>query len=205
MFSFLEEQFFHFFSFIKNHLAFGDFGLAIVFFALFIKIVLLPLEKRNLKYQQEMSLLQEKLKEIKEKYKKDQAMQQKKILELFKEKNINPLPGLFSLILQIPFLILVFRLIKTEVLLNSSGHLFLNVFNLSQPNPFFAFLTSAFQIIFQPIKQNQGIGSALNSYFFPLMSFIIFLQLPVGLLLYIFSNFLFSLLFSKIFLKNKNE
>lgn len=203
MFNLLENQFFSFFSFLKHYFAFGDFGFAIIIFALLVKIVLLPLERKNLKYQQEMNLIQKEIKEIKEKYKHDQALLQKKLIEIFKERKINPLGSIFLLFLQIPFLIFIFQLIKREVLLDSSNYLFLNILNLSRPNAFFAFLASSFQIFFQPIKESGGINSALNNYFFPLFSFIIFLQLPAGLLLYIFSNSIFSFLFSRIFFKNK--
>jgi len=203
MFSFFEEKFFYFFDFLKNYLAFGDFGFALILFAFLIKIILFPLEKIVQKNQKEIAEIQEEIKKIKKEYSQDLKLQQEKIVALFKEKKINPFLGTIPLFLQLPVFIFIYQLVKKEILINGSNYLFLGFLNLSSPYPPLAFLVSAVQLFFQKtsFSLEKNFFQSFTSYFFPILTFLILIQLPAGFLLYIFSNSTFSLIFQRFFKK----
>ena len=203
MFSFLEDKFFYFFDLLKNHFAFGDFGLAIILFAFLIKILFFPLEKIVQKNQKEISQIQEEIKKIKKENPKDLKLQQEKIIALFQERKINPFLGTLPLFLQLPIFIFIYQLVKKEILINGGNYLFLGFLNLSSPYPPLAFLVSVVQLFFQKtsLSFEKNFFQNFASYFFPILTFLILVQLPAGFLIYIFSNSTFSLIFQRFYKK----
>ena len=76
----------------------ASYGLAIIFFTILLKIVLYPLTLKQMKSMYMMQRLGPKIKEIQTKYKgKDPQKMQQKIMELYKEHNVNPLSGCLPL------------------------------------------------------------------------------------------------------------
>jgi len=89
----------------------ADFGLAIIVATVLIKFVFLPLSKKQIESQKQMTELQPKLKEIQEKHKNDKERQSKEIMALYRESGVNPLMGCFPIIIQIIFLIAIYQVI----------------------------------------------------------------------------------------------
>ena len=96
--------------FFYNTIAFGDFGLAIIFFTIFVRLLLYPLFSKSTRHQIIMQRLQPELKKIEEKHKGDRERQGKAMMELYKEHNFNPFFGFVFLFLQIPILITLYRI-----------------------------------------------------------------------------------------------
>lgn len=88
-----------------NLLPFFDAGLIIIVFTVIIKLIILPLSIKASKAQIEMKSTEKEIQLIKEKYKDDKTEQSIKIMELYKEKGINPFAGIFILLIQLPILI----------------------------------------------------------------------------------------------------
>lgn len=87
-----------------------NYGLAIIFFTVLVKLVLYPLTHKQMQSMIAMQQLAPKVKEIQEKYKaKDPQKMQQKIMELYKEHKINPLSGCLPLLIQMPILIALYR------------------------------------------------------------------------------------------------
>ena len=87
-----------------------NYGLAIVFLTILVKVVLYPLTLKQMRSMAIMQQLAPKVKEIQAKYKeKDPQKMQKKIMELYQEHNVNPLSGCLPLIIQLPILIALYR------------------------------------------------------------------------------------------------
>lgn len=80
----------------------ADVGIAIVILTVFVKIILFPLSKKAVRTQMVMKELEPELKKIKEKYKKNKQEQARKVMDLYKEKNINPLSGILIVFIQLP-------------------------------------------------------------------------------------------------------
>lgn len=89
----------------------ADFGLAIIAATILIKFLFLPLSKKQIESQKQMAEIQPKIKEIQEKYKHDKERQSKEIMAFYKESGVNPLMGCLPLVVQIVFLIAIYRVI----------------------------------------------------------------------------------------------
>ena len=60
-----------------------------------------------------MQLIAPQLKEVQNKYKDDRERQQREMLALYKENGVNPLASCFPFLLQIPFFIAVYSLLRS--------------------------------------------------------------------------------------------
>jgi YidC/Oxa1 family membrane protein insertase len=200
-----------------------DFGIAIIVLTLFIRLILYPSTNQALRSQMALSRLQPKVQEIQKRYKGDLAKQSQAILALYRQEKINPLSGIFPLLIQFPILIALFYVFQTfkdglspaELSLlyrpvslpTITSPLFLGVLNLAQPSFFLAILAGFFQYLqqkmFLPAKLNsvpqnpQGQFSQVlqkqMTYFFPILTVFILLKLPAALGLYWLSTTLFSI------------
>lgn len=89
----------------------GDFGIAIIAVTILLKAVLVPLSKKQIQSQKRMQEIQPKLKEIQLKYKNDKERQTKEVMKFYKENKVNPFSGCFPIIVQLIFLIAIYRVI----------------------------------------------------------------------------------------------
>lgn len=89
-----------------------DFGVAIIVLTILIRIALWPLVKRQLNHQKAMRDLQPEINKIKQKSKGDKQKESQMMVELFKEKDINPFASLGLALLQFPILIALYVVLK---------------------------------------------------------------------------------------------
>jgi YidC/Oxa1 family membrane protein insertase len=97
--------------FVYSVFSWKDFGVAIILVTLIIKFLLIPLSKKQIESQRKMQELQPKIKETQEKYKNDKEKQSRALLELYKENKTNPFSGCLPLIVQLVFLIAIYRVL----------------------------------------------------------------------------------------------
>jgi YidC/Oxa1 family membrane protein insertase len=107
-------------------------GLAIIGLTFTVRLLVLPLSIRGIKSMRHMQLVAPELKEIQEKYKDDRERQQREMLALYKEHGVNPLASCFPFLLQIPFFIAVYQLLrgdtfKEDVIASGASQSFLGV------------------------------------------------------------------------------
>ncbi|MDX1639760.1 MAG: membrane protein insertase YidC [Balneolaceae bacterium] len=118
-----------YFGFIGDYM---NYGLAIILFAVLIKVVLYPLTKKSYKSMAAMKELQPQMKEIQEKYKDNPQKQQEATLKLYKKANVNPLGGCLPNLLQFPILITLWRFFQNSILIRQQE--FLWATDLSAPD-----------------------------------------------------------------------
>ena len=126
--------------FIYNTLPLHDFGVAIILVTVLIKLLLMPLSRKQIESQKKMQELQPKLKAIQDKYKNDKEKQTKAVMEFYKENKANPFSGCLPLIFQMVFLIAIYRVlfnISKNGLLANSADLYVFVHNPGPINRFF--------------------------------------------------------------------
>ncbi len=82
-----------------------NFGLAIILFTVIVRLLLWPLVKKQLHQVKQMRKVQPELKRIKKAAAGDKRKEQMMMLELYKERGINPFGQIGILLLQIPILI----------------------------------------------------------------------------------------------------
>ena len=90
----------------------GSYWLAIVIFTIIVKLLLIPLSFKQIQSTKAMNDIQPKLKQLQEKYKNDKETLNIKMMELYKEHNINPLAGCLPLLIQMPVLFGLFGVLR---------------------------------------------------------------------------------------------
>lgn len=101
----------NFFVILYNTAAFRDLGVAVVLFALIIKIALYPLSKKSIESQEKLQKLQPKLKELQTKY-PDKEEQAKAMMQFWQENKANPFSGCLPLLIQFPIIIAIFDVFR---------------------------------------------------------------------------------------------
>ena len=89
-----------------------DFGLAIIIFTILIRLILWPLASKQLHSQKKMQSLQGEISKIKVKAAGDKQKEQMMLMELYKEKEVNPFSACLPALLQFPILIAMFVVFK---------------------------------------------------------------------------------------------
>lgn len=89
-------------------------GLSIVMLTLTVRLFTLPLSLTGIRSMRRMQLVAPELKAVQEKYKDDRERQQREMLALYKEHGVNPLASCFPFLLQIPFFIAVYSLLRGD-------------------------------------------------------------------------------------------
>ncbi len=82
-----------------------DLGIAVILLTVIVKLALFPLSLKASRTQRVMKELEESMKELKEKYKDDREKQGRKLLELYRENNVNPFSSFLVMFIQIPIVL----------------------------------------------------------------------------------------------------
>lgn len=93
-----------FLNFIYNTMAFRYYGLAIIIFTLFIRLVLLPLYVKQYRSTSKMQLIQPQIQEIQKRYKNDKEKLNQEMMKVYQENKVNPAGGCLPLLIQMPIL-----------------------------------------------------------------------------------------------------
>ena len=93
----------------------SNYGIAIILFSILIKMAMLPISIKQQKTMKKSLKIQEKMKEIQNKYKNNPEKLNQETLELYKTENMSPFSGCFSAIAQIILLFAVFYLVRSPL------------------------------------------------------------------------------------------
>lgn len=88
-----------------------DFGVAIILLTMVIRFALWPIFAKQLHSQKKMQALQPEIARIRTEVKGDRQLEQARLMELYREKEINPLASCLPLVIQLPFLIALFAVL----------------------------------------------------------------------------------------------
>jgi YidC/Oxa1 family membrane protein insertase len=142
-FSFISEPFAKFLFFLMN--AFYQFthswGIAIIMLTIALRIMLYPLNAWSIKSTLRMQQIAPLVSAIQEKFKKDPKRAQMEVMSLYKEKKVNPLGGCLPMLIQMPFLIGMFDLLKSTFELRGASFIPGWIDNLSAPDVLFSWGT----------------------------------------------------------------
>ncbi len=114
-FAFISEPFAKFLFLLMQffHLITHSWGLSIILLTVALRIMLYPLNAWSIKSTARMQEISPQVKILQEKYKKDPKRAQIEIMNLYREKKVNPFTGCLPLLIQMPFLIGMFDLLKS--------------------------------------------------------------------------------------------
>lgn len=97
-----------------------DFGIAIIIFTVLVRLALWPLVSRQLHSSRAIQRLQPELQRLRNKYATDPQKMHKAVMELYKEKGINPLASLWPILIQLPLFIALFSVFNN---INKDGEI----------------------------------------------------------------------------------
>jgi YidC/Oxa1 family membrane protein insertase len=92
----------------------GSWGIAIILMTFTVRIVILPLTFKGVKSMQRLQTLQPAIKEIQARYKDDKQRMNQEIMAFYQREKVNPLGSCFPLLLQVPFFIALFYLLRSD-------------------------------------------------------------------------------------------
>lgn len=184
-----------------------NYGLAIIIFTIFMKVLLLPLNIKQTKSMKDMQRLQPELQKLNKKYKNNKEKLNEETLKLYKTFKVNPAGGCLPLLLQFPILIGLYQTLLNPAqwvftpdvfaaLMLNNGFSFLWINNLNQPDPYyilpilaalFTFITQKFTMAASPVTNPDDPNvktQKIMLYAMPLMIGWISISMPAGVALY---------------------
>ncbi len=99
-----------------------SYGMAIVLFAVLMKLVLYYPTKQQYQAMRDMQKIQPELARIQEEFKGDQQLSQQKQMELMRQHNVNPMAGCLPMVIQMPILFAIWRAIMMDQHLFESSY-----------------------------------------------------------------------------------
>ncbi len=108
-----------------------NYGVAIMLLTIIIRILFWPLTHKSTESMKRMQEVAPLVNELRAKFKDNPQRQQQAIMQLYKEKKINPLSGCLPILVQLPVLIALFNVLRGAIELRFAP--FLWIADLSEP------------------------------------------------------------------------
>ncbi|GAB4227373.1 MAG: membrane protein insertase YidC [Chlamydiales bacterium] len=139
-FAFISRPFVKLMLFLMNlfHSLTDSWALSIILLTVVLRIILYPLNAWSMKSMAMMQQVAPELEAIKKKHKKDPKRMQIEIASLYRDRGINPFSGCFPLLIQMPFLLGMFDLLKTSFELRGATFIPGWIDNLAAPDVLFS-------------------------------------------------------------------
>ena len=139
-FSFISEPFAKFLFILMKffYQITSSWGFSIILLTLALRLMLYPLNAWSIRSTMRMQEVSPLITSLQEKYKKDPKRLQAEIMKVYREKQINPLTGCFPLLIQMPFLIGMFDLLKSAFELRGASFIPGWITNLTAPDVVFS-------------------------------------------------------------------
>jgi YidC/Oxa1 family membrane protein insertase len=173
-----------------------SYGLAILLIAAFVKVITTPLTNRQIKNMREMQALQPLISELQRKFKNDRDAMMRAQMKLFKEHKVNPMGGCLPILVQMPFLIWVYRAVWAYNW-QFEGTSFLWILNLAKPDTPLLILYAVSLFFSQKLTTpptadpQQQQMQRMMAYIFPIMFLFLFKFMPAAFILYWFAQNVF--------------
>lgn len=139
-FTFISEPFAKFLWILMQffHGITNSWALSIILLTVCLRIILYPLNNWSTKSMAAMQQIAPEVTAIQEKHKKDPKKAQMEIVNLYREKGINPMSGCLPLLIQMPFLIGMFDLLKSSFALRGASFIPGWIDDLTAPDVLFS-------------------------------------------------------------------
>lgn len=92
----------------------ANYGVAIILLTLVIRMFVFPLTWKSMISMKKMQKLAPEMEKLKEEYKETPEEFQKKMMEMYRERGVNPLGGCLPLLFQMPVFIALYRMLATS-------------------------------------------------------------------------------------------
>ena len=167
---------------------FQNWGLAIIFLTVILKIATWPLSAKAYVSMGKMRELAPKMQQLQEKHGDNRQAMSQELMEIYKKEGVNPLGGCLPMLAQMPFFLAFYWVLLETVELRHSPF-FLWIDDLSAMDPYYVLplLNGAGMYLSQkltPTPPNTDPMQAQMMKLFPLVFAVIFAWFPSGLVLY---------------------
>ena len=167
---------------------FQNWGLAIIFLTVILKIATWPLSAKAYVSMGKMRELAPKMQQLQEKHGDNRQAMSQELMEIYKREGVNPLGGCLPMLAQMPFFLAFYWVLLETVELRHSPF-FLWIDDLSAMDPYYVLplLNGAGMYLSQkltPTPPNADPMQAQMMKLFPLIFAVIFAWFPSGLVLY---------------------
>ena len=176
----------------KIHGMVANWGVAIILLTVVVKVLLIPLTHRAMVGQEAMKKLQPKIEELKKKFPEDKERQQMEMMKAYQEAGVNPFGSCLMILVQLPVWAALFTTLRNsyELYLEPFTSHFISDLTIRDPTYLLPVLLGVSQIItsrLQPPALDPA-QQRMMVWFMPIFFTVIMLNYPAGLLLYIFTN-----------------
>jgi YidC/Oxa1 family membrane protein insertase len=177
------------------HRMFDNWGWAIIFLTLSVKVLFYKLSETSYRSMAKMRKVAPRMQSLKERFGDDRQGMSQAMMKMYKEEKINPLGGCLPIVVQIPvFIALYWVLLETVEMRNAPFALWIT--NLSVKDPYFILPLIMGVSMFVQQKLNPAPIDPMQQKIFqimPIMFTVFFAFFPAGLVLYWVVNNLLSI------------
>jgi YidC/Oxa1 family membrane protein insertase len=185
-----------------------NWGLAIILLTLLLTLLLFPFRIKQILSMKKMAVVQPKIKEIQEKYKRykktdpKRAEMNQEVMAVYKAHNVNPLGGCLPLLLQMPLLFAFYSLLAYSIELRQAPF-FGWIQDLAQKDPYYVLpiIMGVTMLISQkmtPMTPGTDPTQAKMMMLMPVIFTVMFFNVSSGLNLYFLCSNIFQIGFQKV-------
>ena len=174
----------------------GNLAWAIIIVTILIRLLLHPLQVRQVRLMEQMKELTQKVQELEKKYKGQPQEYQQRVAELYRDNDVNPGMGCLAMLIPIPFFVIFYRVLRDTAFIGGMpeaavGFLWIKDFALPDPwaLPILSAVTtwlSSRQTVTDPSQKTMAI-------MMPLLMGWIAMKMPAGAALYWVTNNIVSI------------
>jgi YidC/Oxa1 family membrane protein insertase len=189
----LSDPLFWLLKFIHEYI--GNWGWAIIFVTLIIKLVFFKLSEAAYRSMAKMRKFQPKIQQLKERYGSDKQRMSQAMMDLYKKEKINPLGGCLPMLVQIPVFIALYWVLLESVELRQAPFI-LWIDDLSAKDPYYVLPLIMGISMFVQQKLNPAPMDPMQAKilsFLPIVFTLFFAFFPSGLVLYWVANNILSI------------
>lgn len=180
--------------FREIHRFIANWGIVLIIFSLFMKLVLYPLTKSSMDSMKKVSDLQPKINALREKYKNDPQKLQEETMALYKREKVNPFGGCLPMLLQFPVFIALYPVVGRAFELRQAMFVPHWIEDLSRPDPFYILpVAMGISMYIQSKDTMKDPNQKAMLYMMPVLMVILFANFSSGLTLYWFMFNVFTL------------
>lgn len=177
------------------HEIFGNWGWAIIFLTLTVKLLFYKLSEMGYKSMAKMRKVAPRLKKMKEQFGDDRQAMSKAMMDMYKREKINPLGGCFPILIQMPIFISLYWVLLESVEMRHAPFIFW-LTNLTDRDPYFILPVLMGISMYIQQKLNPAPLDPMQQKIFAIMPYaftIMFAFFPSGLVLYWVVNNILSI------------
>lgn len=90
----------------------SNYGVAIILFAIIVKLIMLPFQMKSKRGMMRMSRLNEKMQELQKRHEGNQRKYQEEVAKLYRDEGVNPMSGCIWMLIPYPILLALYRAIR---------------------------------------------------------------------------------------------